>query len=101
MKALEAADSLCGEIATRGEGRGEEVDADATEMLTAPPDTKTSLRRAGECTAPELTIEAGAEVGRSGDTGRLITVCVFLGDVGDATGGLWLSDGVVALSKQW
>jgi hypothetical protein len=31
-----------------GDGRGDGVDADTAEILTLPPEDKTSLRRAGE-----------------------------------------------------
>ena len=84
--------SLRGDEETIGDGRGEAA-ADATETLTAPPEHRTSLRRAGECAAPETTDDAGAEEGRSGDAG-----VGFFGEVGDvASRWLLLSDGVVAL----
>jgi hypothetical protein len=43
-----AAPSLWGDKATAGDGRGDGVEADATATLAAPPETRTSLRRAGE-----------------------------------------------------
>lgn len=90
--------SLCGDVEMTVDGRGDGVDADATATLTAPPEHKTSFRRAGECAAPALTVDAGAVEGRSGDTGATITGAIFLGEVGEATSGCWLlSDGVVAL----
>ena len=74
-----------------GEGRGEGVDADAT---ATPPEERTSLRRAGECTAV-ATVDAGAVEGRSGDAA---VRAVFFGEVGEAASGWWLlSEGVVDL----
>ena len=71
------------------------MEADATATLAAPPETRTSLRRAGECVVADATDEAGAVDGRSGDKG---TGAGFLGEVGDAACAWWLlSDGVVAL----
>jgi hypothetical protein len=90
--------SLCGDVEMTGDGRGDGVDADATTTLAPPPGHKTSLRRAGECTAPVLTVDAGAVEGLSGDSGTMMTGAILFGEVGEATSGWWvLSDGVVAL----
>ncbi len=64
-----------------------------TELLTPPPEHRTSLRRAGECAAPVAREDAGAVEGRSGDA-----VVAFFGEVGETAKRWWLlSDGVVAL----